>query len=214
MMKDNGFRRDQSQHGSLMFAGTSNATASNWSAVRSALVAEVLRRQDRRRVRGQICGESMLPALWPGDIVEIESCQLEELRAGEIILAQRDDRLVLHRLVGSGPNGFVLRGDCVRSADPEYPADALLGRLVRGIAGQRNTPVSAWRAIAQWIGAKLSRAVGILFCYCSPARLVALRLYGRRKDQASGLFTPQRNAEMSAVDLNSGEIAASGAGAS
>lgn len=216
-MKDNGFRRDQSQHSSVMFADTSNAASSNWSAVRSALVAEVLRGQDHRRVRGQICGESMLPALWPGDVVEIESCRVEELRAGEIVLARRDDRLVLHRLVsGSGPNGFVLRGDCVRSADPEYPADALLGRLVGGVPGQRNMPASARRerSIAQWLGAKLSRTIGILFCYCSPARLVALKLHSRRKNRARGRFTPQRNAEMSAVELNSAEIAPSEAGAS
>ena len=42
----------------------------------------------------------MLPALWPGDVVEIASCSLEDVRPGEIVLARREGRLFLHRLVG------------------------------------------------------------------------------------------------------------------
>jgi hypothetical protein len=205
------------QPGSLMFADASNRTASTWSAVRSALVAEVLRRHDRPRVRGQIQGESMLPALWPGDVVEIESCSLEELRAGEIVLAQRDERLVLHRLIGDrGPNRFVLRGDCVRSADPEYTADALLGRLVRRGIEQRNATVPAKRRalIAQWFGAKWSRAVGISFCYCSLARRLALKLHSRRKTSTRDFPAPKQSQEVIALELNSTGIPSAEAGAS
>ncbi len=114
-----------------MLESTSIAPRSSWSAVRSALVAEVLRRSGRVRVRGQIHGESMLPALWPGDVVEIENCSLEDVRPGEIVLALREDRLVLHRLVAlCGPDGFQLRGDSAPDPDPLLPAEALLGRLV------------------------------------------------------------------------------------
>lgn len=222
MMKDNWFPRDQPQHSSLMVADTPKATASHWSAVRSALVAEVLRRQDGRRVRGQICGESMLPALWPGDVVEIESCPLEQLRPGEIVLAQRDDRLVLHRLVaGCGPDSFVLRGDSVRQPDPEYPADALLGRLVRGVPEravpeQRDTPKSpGWpRLIAEWLSAKWSRAIGILFCYCSLARRVALKLHSRRKTWACDLSAPNDNGKAATLESIPCEAGPSEAGAS
>jgi hypothetical protein len=216
-MKDNWVPRDMPQPSSPMFADASNGTASNWSAVRSALVAEVLRRDDRPRVRGQIHGESMLPALWPGDVVEIESCLLEELRSGEIVLAQRDDRLVLHRLVrGRGPNRFVLRGDCVRSADPEYTADALLGRLVRRGTEQRNASAPAKRPalIAEWFGAKWSRAVGILFCYCSLLRRGALKLHSRWKTSTRDLPTPKHSQELVALELNSAEITSAEAGAS
>jgi hypothetical protein len=117
---------------------TTRAEDPGWSAVRSALVADVLRGRDdccrgsRPRVFGKICGESMLPTLWPGDIVEIESCLLEDVRPGEIVLARRDHRLVLHRLVAPcTPAGFLLRGDSVPAPDPQYSPEALLGRLVR-----------------------------------------------------------------------------------
>jgi hypothetical protein len=125
-----------------MLESSTNAPGSTWSAVRSALVAEVLRRTGRLRVRGEIRGESMLPSLWPGDVVEIENCSLEDTRPGEIVLALREDRLVLHRLVAyRAPHSFLLRGDSVPGFDPPYPREALLGRLVRRV--RRSAPRAA-----------------------------------------------------------------------
>src|SRR5258708_40141805 len=105
---------------------------SSWSAEGSALVAESLRASGCSRLR--VHGESMLPALWPGDVVEIASCSLEDVRPGEIVLARREGRLFLHRLVGrfngpGTPNGFLLRGDSMPGPDPQFPTEALLGRL-------------------------------------------------------------------------------------
>jgi hypothetical protein len=147
----------------------------------------------------------MLPTLWPGDVVEIESCSVENVQPGDIVLALRDDRLVLHRLLAPcTPNGFLLRGDCVLGPDPQFPPEALLGRLVRH-AGEGRT-VSArpgfgvtWFGL-KWFGAKWSRAVGVLFCYCSVARRLALKLRSRRKASQREF----RNSEH-AADLTSAE---------
>src|ERR1700675_3075390 len=106
----------------------------NSTRARSALVAEALVLSARfgRTMRLRVFGESMLPAIWPGDVVEIESCSLENVQAGEIVLAQRNDRLVMHRLLAHcGQNNFLLRGDSVACPDPPFPSQALLGRLVR-----------------------------------------------------------------------------------
>ncbi|MGD0417302.1 MAG: S24/S26 family peptidase [Terriglobales bacterium] len=180
---------------SLLLENTASAPRSNWSAVRSALVADVLRGNGRLRgrllVRGEIQGESMLPTLWPGDVVEIESCSVEDVRPGEIVLALRDDRLVLHRLVAPcTPNGFLLRGDCVPGPDPVFPPEALLGRLVRR-ADQGRTIAArpgfgvTWFGVTwfglEWFGAEWSRAVGVLFCHCGVARRLALKLRSRWK---------------------------------
>jgi hypothetical protein len=162
-----------------------NAIPENWNALRSSLVAEVLRHCGQTRVRGRIRGESMLPTLWPGDVVEIESCSLGNLRPGEIVLAQRDERLVLHRLVASrGPLGFLLRGDCVPNPDPLLPPEALLGRLVRRGNDGRTAPV---RAVRQWLGAKWLRALGVLLCHCGIARRLALKVHGWRTRPGLGL---------------------------
>jgi hypothetical protein len=90
---------------------------------------------------------------------------MEEVRRGEIVLACRDGRLFLHRLIASGPNGFVLRGDSLPQPDPAYPAEALLGRLADN------------DGIRQTVLARLaSRAAGLLFCHCDIVRRIALKL--------------------------------------
>ena len=77
---------------------------------RCALATESL--QASGRLRLQVHGESMLPTLWPGDLVEIRSCSVAEVLPGEIVLAFREGRFFLHRFVGRlQANGFLLRGD-------------------------------------------------------------------------------------------------------
>lgn len=144
-----------------------------------ALATESL--QASGRLRLQVHGESMLPTLWPGDLVEIRSCSVDEVLPGEIVLALREGRFFLHRFVGrSQANGFLLRGDSMPRPDPRFSNQALLGRLVScGEQGQRenqNYPVLAQRP---W-----SRALGQLFCFCGPARRLALKLHSREKRRA------------------------------
>lgn len=147
-------------------------------AERFVLAVEVLRSSGRLRL--QVRGASMLPALWPHDEVEITACFIEDLRPGEIVLAQRDGRFFLHRFVAHcDPSGFLLQGDSMPTPDPQFPNDALLGRLSgrasRFSLGRSSTrpecshtdpmlPLSSW-----------SWAVGRILCYCGFARRVALR---------------------------------------
>lgn len=148
----------------------------------------------------------MLPAVWPGDVVEIASCSLEDLRPGEIVLAQREGRLFLHRLVGRFTergtlNGFLLRGDSMPGLDPRFPSEALLGRLVQKVDERRAVHAVALRPgfRASGLSVKWSRALGILLCYCGLARRLALKLHSRRK--ASELRNPGPAAGMSSADM-------------
>jgi hypothetical protein len=152
----------------------------------------------------------MLPALWPGDVVEIASCSLEDLRPGEIVLAQREGRLFLHRLVGrftgSGTlNGFLLRGDSMPGPDPQFPVEALLGRLVQKVDESADDGRAVHAATlrpglrANGFGVKWSRALGILLCYSGLARRLALKLHSRRK--APELRNHGPAADMSSVDM-------------
>ena len=218
-----------------MRENTTSAPGSSWSTVRTALVAEVLRRGGHLRVRGEIRGESMLPSLWPGDVVEIEGCSPEDVRSGEIVLALREDRLVLHRVVACcAPHGFLLRGDSVPGSDPPYPPEALLGRLVRRVRrsapeaaidseevtvslkgypvtnrchdtqGSFSVASAATRGLnfgARWFAAKCSRALGILFCHCAPARRVALKLHARRQSSQREFQSSEPVADGRAADM-------------
>ena len=197
----------------LMLETATSTARRNWSAVRSSLVADVLRRSARSRVRqfvrAEIHGESMLPTFWPGDVIEIESCSLEDVQAGEIVLAQRDERLVIHRLVSRcTQNDFLLRGDSVACTDPPLPSEALLGRLVRRANGRvnegRGLTASARRPR---LAAKWSRAVGMMLCHWGLARRVALKVHSRRKASARGFRTAENTAmPVSAVIAERGAV--------
>jgi hypothetical protein len=145
-----------------------SAACSSWSAEHSALAAGALRQSGHLRLR--VRGGSMLPTLWPGDVVEIAACSVEDVRSPEIVLAEREGRFFLHRLIApSATDGFRLRGDSMPAYDPEHPPEALLGRLVR-------RPDS--RQILS--SATFSRALGVLLC-CGVARRLALKIQSRRR---------------------------------
>ncbi len=159
----------------LTLENSASALDATGSAVGSALVEDVLRGSRVEgvgsSVRLRVYGESMLPTLWPGDVVEIKSCSLADVRPGEIVLARHEGRLFLHRLVAATADGFVLRGDSMPGPDPRFPSDALLGRLSCVVDGRRRVSTSRWPR------SMMTRALGIVFCHCGPARRLALRIH-------------------------------------
>jgi len=164
----------------LMLEDTLLVQKSNWSAVGSTLVADALRGGGdlRQVVRLRVHGESMLPTLWPGDVVEIAGCSLEDVQPGEIVLALRDGRLFLHRLIATQPNAFALRGDSMPGPDPLFADEAFVGRLVR--ESRHNSD----RGFERRAMLTLARALGLLFCYSGTSRRFALKLHRRRSAPA------------------------------
>lgn len=168
-------------------------------AERCALATESLLASGRLRM--QVHGESMLPTLWPGDLVEIRSCSVDEVQPGEIVLARREGRFFLHRFLGrSQTNGFLLRGDSMPSPDPQFSNEALLGRLV-SCGEQRKNQDHPVLALRRW-----SWALGQLFCFSGVARRLALRLHLRRKSNA-------RDHQSAGADLAANNLAAVNVGA-
>ena len=196
-----------------MLENTTSTARSIGNAERSALVADALRLSGRLRL--QVHGESMLPALWPGDVVEIASCSLEDVRPGEIVLARRDGRLFLHRLVSTcKPDGFLLRGDSMPGSDPQFPAEALLGRLVSKAGERRGVSGFGvkWSGV-NWFGVKWSRALGMVLCHCGVARRLALKLHSRRKASPREFRNPEQATELGSAGLRSAELGSGELGA-
>ena len=152
------------------------AAARLWSAERTALAVEVLRRTGHLRLRAH--GESMLPALWPGDVVEIVSCSLQDAQPGDIVLAEREGQFFLHRLVDIAGDGFLLHGDSMPGPDLLFSREALLGRLVGRVHESTGFSTAALRP---GLVAKCSRALGMFLCHSNLARRLALELHSRRK---------------------------------
>lgn len=96
------------------------------------LAAEMLRRHGTLRLTAW--GTSMLPTVWPGDLLTIQSVAHDEIVAGDIVLILRDRRFLVHRLVERRPVqdsvSWITRGDAMPHNDPPTAACGLLGRVV------------------------------------------------------------------------------------
>jgi signal peptidase I len=97
------------------------------------LTAEVL--YSFGKVRLRLAGISMLPTLWPGDLLTIEPVDIEQVTRGDLVLYTRENRLVVHRAVecvrGKGQCLWTTRGDALFRTDQPLSAEELLGRVVK-----------------------------------------------------------------------------------
>jgi hypothetical protein len=99
--------------------------------VRLDLAAEVLRRFGE--VRFVARGSSMIPSIYPGDVLTVRSQGIAEARHGHIVLALREGRFWAHRLIRKWRQGnrFLLatRGDALSNEDPSLDESQVLGRV-------------------------------------------------------------------------------------
>jgi hypothetical protein len=140
------------------------------------LAAEVLRRSGQLRFRAT--GASMLPSVWPGDILLVHRDEPRNAHPGDIILFAREGRLFAHRVTEvrspkSGVRGseiripnpesrlqnpespieFVTRGDALSANDPPVSSQEFLGRIVAVEHGTaHHTPLqSPVSKVISWI---------------------------------------------------------------
>ena len=89
-----------------------------------------------RAVRGaglaslKVTGFSMLPAIWPGDVLTVQSLSPDLLQPGQILLYRRHGKLTAHRILRVAGDHLVTRGDCVPSLDPPVGWDEVVGQVV------------------------------------------------------------------------------------
>jgi hypothetical protein len=125
------------------------------SELKGQLFLEVLKSFGQAKLA--VTGSSMLSSIWPGDILEVSRQDAAEICPGEVVLFERDGRLLAHRVVEKvcGPEGTLLitRGDGLRAAEPPVSPEELLGRvtaIVRG--GRRIEPrLTRWGRVASWV---------------------------------------------------------------
>jgi len=101
------------------------------------LAAEVLTSCGQARL--PVTGSSMFPCMQPGDLLEIRR-PAGPIRSGDVIVFQRHDRLVVHRVVGQAGDLIVTRGDRLRHPDAPVPVNEVLG-IVAAIE-RRNRRIS------------------------------------------------------------------------
>lgn len=136
------------------------------------LAAEMLR--CRGRVHLTAWGTSMLPSVWPGDLLTIQSVAQDEVVPGDIVLVLRDYRFFVHRLVerrqNQGGISWITRGDAMPHNDPPARASELLGRVASIRRGDRI--IVPGRRVAP-----LHSVLGWMMCRWDRFRNLALRIH-------------------------------------
>jgi len=77
----------------------------------------------------RVLGSSMLPSIWPGDILTIEKSTPDRIRPGSIVFTCPDNQATIHRLLKKEGAGFVTRGDSMPQSDPPLNASEILGKV-------------------------------------------------------------------------------------
>jgi signal peptidase I len=121
------------------------------------LAAEMLR--NRGVIHLKAWGASMLPSVWPGDLLTIRGAGYDEIVPGDIVLIRRDDRIVIHRLVARHPAqdrfSWITRGDAMSHNDPPIAQSELLGRVASIHRAHRSfipsRRVSLFHSVLAWM---------------------------------------------------------------
>ncbi len=113
-----------------------SAPANISDAVKRDLAREVLRSFGTLSFAEK--GWSMLPTIFPGDVLAVERIDLErtdenQVNLGDIILASRDGWFCTHRVVGKSEDGghrcWLTQGDAMAIPDRPVQPSELLGRV-------------------------------------------------------------------------------------
>jgi hypothetical protein len=108
-----------------------NGTLEIVQAAKCELAENALRVFGSLRLR--VTGFSMLPAIWPGDLLLIRRQAMEQILPGDIVLFARDGRLIAHRAVcktgDRATPSLITRGDALPSFDSAVSAAELLGKV-------------------------------------------------------------------------------------
>jgi hypothetical protein len=91
------------------------------------LAAEVL--SSGGTIRLQALGTSMLPSIWPGDVLSIAHKPGEEIVPGHIVLVTRDGRFFVHRLIEKHNSRWITRGDSLPQNDESVAEVQVLGKV-------------------------------------------------------------------------------------
>lgn len=123
----------------------------------------------------------MLPALWPGDLLFLESNFSEPLRPGDIVLFQRDGRFFIHRVVRlssrSGNEEVITRGDCMAEEDLPIAKPDVMGRVREIRRGEKAMIPPAAPSLAQQL-------LSWVLCHSNVAHRAALRWHAARPQES------------------------------
>ena len=133
------------------------ASVDERSDVKLGLAIDMLRSVGEARLA--VSGGSMLPSLWPGDILEIHRVAVTDISKGDIVVFARENRLIVHRVLRMNGESddvactLTTRGDRSARVDAPVSVNELLGRVRTIQRSNRNIlpRMTLSTQIASWI---------------------------------------------------------------
>ena len=114
------------------------------------LVAEVVRATGSATLK--VTGLSMLPAIWPGDVLTVSRVSPTLIEPDQVVLYRHNGKFTAHRVVQVAHDHFLTRGDCVPSLDPPVTFSAMVGQVIAVSRNGRAVKFqpSPWQRTAAW----------------------------------------------------------------
>lgn len=101
------------------------------NALKFDLAGEVLLSSGSLRLR--VNGWSMLPLIWPGDVIVVEHLKESDIEVGDIVVFRLESRFVAHRVLETGGRAasewVLTQGDALASPDVPIKRQQILGRV-------------------------------------------------------------------------------------
>ena len=86
-------------------------------------------------LRLKVSGSSMLPNIWPGDVLSIQKATPHDLSPADVVVFRRGSRLIAHRVLTTDLDGtgacLATRGDGLEETDLPVRAADVVGRVIR-----------------------------------------------------------------------------------
>ena len=119
-------------------------------AARLSLASEILRKFGVLRLA--VHGSSMVPAIFPGDVVTVLQVTAGEVQCGDVILCSRGNRVFAHRVVrkarAPGRMEWITRGDALSEDDPPVSESEFLGKVTAIIRGKNQIVLRRTRSVS------------------------------------------------------------------
>lgn len=129
------------------------------AAAKCALAGEVLR--SFGSLQFPAIGRSMLPTIWAGDTLVVESVVPNQVRVGEVVVVGRHGSLCAHRVIGIEADAenprWITQGDALPVPDAPVSGNELLGRVAYVIRAGRLIPLQPELSAVERVTAKVVR---------------------------------------------------------
>lgn len=162
-------------------------------ALKLELAAEVLRSSGE--VQFVARGASMVPAIFPGDVLLVRHEPVAAMRRGDVALLSRDARFCAHRVLQianiGGKDVITTSGDALRQQDAPVTHDEFLGRVHAIVRRGKRIDIVQPQSLAQRAVAFLARRSDFLTKWLLRYNSLMWRIAGRKSSSAPPEMVPR-----------------------